>query len=52
MNEIMERWLMDNPNATPREAFESAWMACTAEWCHNKREKMEQLIELMKEIIG
>lgn len=52
MNETMERWLRENPNATLREAFEAGWLCCTDAWCHGKREKMEQVMEQLKQIIG
>lgn len=48
----MKRWLQEHPNATLREAFESGWMACTEAWCRGKREKMEQICEMMKELIS
>lgn len=51
MNEEMEKWLAGHPNATLREAFEGGWYGCTDAWCHGKREKMEQVTELIKEIL-
>ena len=52
MNEQMERWLRENPTATLRDAFEAGWYGCTDAWCRGRREKMEQVCEMMKEIIG
>lgn len=52
MKEIMDKWLSENPNATLREAFEAGWYGCTDAWCHHKREKMEQVCELIKEVIS
>lgn len=51
MKEKMEIWLHENPDATLEDAFEAGWMLCTEAWCQGKREKMEQVCELMKEII-
>lgn len=51
MKEKMEIWLQENPDATLEDAFEAGWMLCTDAWCHGKREKMEQVCEVMKEII-
>ena len=51
MKEEMEIWLQENPDATLVDAFKAGWMLCTDAWCHSKREKMEQVCELMKEII-
>ena len=50
--EQMEKWMREHRNATPEECFEAGWMLCTDSWCHHKREKMEQVCEMMKEIIG
>ena len=52
MNEIMEKWLMEHPEATLREAFEAGWLGCTDAWCRGKRERYEQLIEDLKQIIA
>lgn len=51
MKEKMKRWLAGHPDATAEEAFVDGWMLCTEAWCHGKREKMEQVCELIKEII-
>jgi len=51
MNEKMKLWLQENPDATPEDAFKAGWMLCTEAWCRGKREKMDQVCELMKEII-
>ena len=47
----MEIWLQENPDATLVDAFKAGWMLCTDAWCHGKREKMDKVCELMKEII-
>lgn len=47
----MSDWIKNNPEATLEEAFKAGWMLCTEAWCHGKREKMEEVCELMKEII-
>ena len=52
MNERMEEWLRSHPKATMEDAFRAGWLECSSAWCHGKREQMEQIIELMKEIIG
>ena len=44
-------WAAEHPSATTEEAFTAGWMLCTEAWCHGKREKMDQVCELMKEII-
>ena len=49
--EQMAEWIAKHPQATLEEAFEAGWFACSEAWCHGKREKMEQVCELMKEII-
>ena len=49
--EQMSEWIAKHPEATLEEAFEAGWFACSEAWCHGKREKMEQVCELMKEII-
>lgn len=51
MREQMEKWLKENPDATLRDAFEAGWYGCTDAWCRGKREKMEECIGLMKELI-
>ena len=51
MKEKMKRWLAGHPDATAEEAFVAGWMLCTEAWCHGKREKMEQVCEMIKEII-
>lgn len=52
MNERKEEWLKEHPTATAEEAFKAGWFACTDAWCHGKREKMESVCELMKEIMA
>lgn len=47
----MKDWMQKHPEATPEQAFEAGWLLCTQSWCHGKREKMEKVIEVMKEII-
>ena len=47
----MAEWILKHPKATVAEAFEAGWMLCSAEWCHGKREKMEQIRELIKDIL-
>ena len=47
----MEKWLQEHPNATVAEAFKAGWFACTDTWCHGKREKMEQLSDMINEIL-
>ena len=49
--EQMEKWLKEHPKATPREIFKAGWFACTDAWCHGKREKMEQVSIIIKDII-
>ena len=49
--EQLQEWIEKHPDATLQEAFTAGWMLCTDAWCHGKREKMEQVCELMKEII-
>ena len=49
--EQMAEWIAKHPEATLEEAFVAGWFACTEAWCRGKREKMEQIVELMKEII-
>lgn len=49
--EKMRAWLQEHPEATPEEAFEAGWYACTDAWCHGKREKFEKIVEYVKEII-
>lgn len=51
MKEKMEKWLREHPDATLREAFEAGWYNCTEAWCRGKREKMEQVCEMIREII-
>lgn len=51
MNEIMRLWLEAHPDASPSDAFKAGWMCCTEAWCHGKRELMERVRELIKEII-
>ena len=52
MKEKMEIWLQENPDATLEEAFQAGWMLCTEAWCHGKREKMEYVCELLKDILS
>jgi hypothetical protein len=52
MKEKMEIWLQENPDATLEEAFQAGWMLCTEAWCHGKREKMEHVCELLKDILS
>ena len=52
MNETMKRWLAGHPEATAEEAFAAGWMLCTEAWCHGKREKMEMVCELIKDVLG
>ena len=52
MKKSLERWLDGHPDATVEEAFVAGWMLCTEAWCHGKREKMERVCEMIKEIIG
>ena len=47
----MKEWLRGHPKATLEEAWEAGWLMCTQAWCHGKREKMEKVIEMMKDII-
>lgn len=49
--EQMKEWLQKHPQATLEEAWEAGWLMCTQAWCHGKREKMEKVVEMMKEII-
>jgi hypothetical protein len=49
--EQMNDWLSKHPDATPEEAYEAGWLACTEAWCHGKREKLEKLVQLMNDII-
>lgn len=49
--EQMKDWLSKHPDATPEEAYEAGWLACTDAWCHGKREKLEKLVQLMNDII-
>ena len=49
--EQMNEWLGKHPDATLEEAFEAGWYGCTDAWCHGKREKMEQVYEIMKELM-
>lgn len=49
--EQLQAWIDSHPDATLENAFEAGWMLCTEAWCHGKREKMEKVCELMKEII-
>ena len=52
MYEIMEQWLQEHPDATAADAFKAGWFACTDAWCHGKREKLEQVVEHLKDIIS
>lgn len=52
MNERMKQWIADHPDASVADAFKAGWFACTEAWCHGKREKMDQVAVLMREIIG
>ena len=47
----LQEWLQGHPDATLEDAFTAGWMLCTDSWCRGKREKMESVCELMKEII-
>ena len=49
--EKMAEWIAKHPQATLEEAFEAGWFACSEAWCHGKREKLEECITLMREII-
>lgn len=49
--EQMQSWLKKHPEATIEDAFMGGWLACTDAWCHGKREKLEKIVQLMKEII-
>ena len=49
--EQMKDWIQKHPEATPEQAFEAGWLLCTQSWCHGKREKMEKICEMMKEVI-
>ena len=51
MKDKMEEWLREHPDATTADAFKAGWMGCTDAWCHGRREKMERVCELMKEIM-
>ena len=50
--EQMKDWLQKHPQATVEEAWEAGYMQSNSNWCHGKRELMENVIEEMKEIIG
>lgn len=52
MNNVMEKWLAEHPKATLADAFKAGWFSCTDAWRHGKREKMERVTELIKEIIN
>lgn len=47
----MKDWMQKHHNATVEDAWEAGWLMCTQAWCHGKREKMEKVIEMMKDII-
>lgn len=32
-----QRWLSDNPDATPMEAWLAGYWQCTDNWCEQKR---------------
>lgn len=49
--EKMAEWIAKHPEATLEEAFVAGWFACSEAWCHGKREKLEECITLMREII-
>lgn len=49
--EQMKDWIQKHPNATVEDAWEAGYMQSNRNWCHGKREKMEKVIEVMKEII-
>ena len=49
--EQMSEWLGRHHDATLEEAFEAGWYLCTDAWCHGKREKMEQVRNLINDII-
>ena len=50
--EQLQEWLDKHPDATMEDAFTAGWMLCTEAWCQGKREKMEQLRELLKDILA
>ena len=52
MNEQRAEWIAKHPEATIEEAFTAGWMLCTETWCRGKREKMEKVCELMKDVIS
>ena len=45
------RWLAEHPTATAADAFEAGYYASTDAWCRWKREKMEHICEMIKEVI-
>lgn len=49
--EKMAMWMAEHPKATVAEAFEAGWFLSSEEWCHGKREKLEQIRELIKDIL-
>lgn len=50
--EQMKEWLVKHPDATLEEAWHAGYMTSNNNWCHGKREMMEQVCEMMKELIG
>lgn len=51
MKEKMAEWISKHPDATVEEAWTAGYFCSTDAWCHGKREKMDKVCELMKEII-
>lgn len=49
--EQMADWIAKHPEATIEEAWESGYNCSTEAWCRGKREKMERVCELIKDII-
>jgi hypothetical protein len=48
----MQEWLSKHQDATLEEAWRAGYMTCTDNWCGGKREKLERIVQLIKEIIG
>ena len=46
----MQEWLSKHQDATPEEAWVAGYMTCTDNWCGGKREKLEKIVELIKDI--
>ena len=47
----MAEWIAKHPEATVEQAWMAGYNCSTEAWCHGKREKMERVCELIKDII-